>query len=485
MKMRTKVRAVTAALLALAALTATGPAQAADPDPGLALSNFELRPIKNRATLQDRVATMNQEFDNIGVNEILQNANNTGRFSSGVCNDAATAGTSTPQNLVSSFCFDTDDNGNSNSEWIPQGVTGVGDADADMTWGDATTGWDPAAHKPLLVTWYNKDDWNGDKVNDDVDVDGTNTAVKGVRISFIDSGTGKYAHVLLVYPFTNDSGNASWMGMRTTQKYGAGSLHAGGIVWYGYKLYVADTNRGFRVFDLRDIIDLQGNLPEGTSYGTDKTAVGRQSGVFYAHGYRYILPESDGWTNAGCDTLEMVPSPVCDMQDGDKTCTRYDVTPRFSSASLDRSASVRHVVTGEWCARPNTTEYATGRVVRWPMLDDGGLPKVSSDGLWKGDAAYRIPFDYRLDPSLNGGIQGVASYNGTYFLNQSLGTTSNGVTQVARPNSDGRLETLYTLQGAIGLEDLTIWPDRADPMFWTVTEYGGARMMYGIRPTQP
>jgi hypothetical protein len=38
--------------------------------------------------------------------------------------------------------------------------------------------------------------------------------------------------------------------------YRAINVHAGGVAWYGNYLYVADTEAGLRVFDLRKIFDL-------------------------------------------------------------------------------------------------------------------------------------------------------------------------------------------------------------------------------------
>ncbi|MFE5486090.1 hypothetical protein [Streptomyces sp. NPDC056527] len=484
MKRSFKTRAVLSIMATLAAsLLTAAPAQAVD-DPGLELGNFELRPIGNRAELQGRVDKLNADLPNIGVNSILKSDARQGTWSSGVCNSAAVEAGTKPENLTRSFCFDDADNGNANSEWWPQGVTTVADADEDQTWGDPETGWDPADHKPMMVTWYNKDDWNDDKKPDDADSDGLNTERKGVRVSFIDSSTGKYAHVLLVYPFINASGNASYMSVRTSQHYSSsqynyGSLHAGGIVWYGYYLYVADTNRGFRVFDLRNIVDL-GALP-ADKWGTSKNAIGRQDGVYHAHGYRYILPQSDGWTNTACDTVEPPPGTPCDMQDNDKTCEANDVTPKTSYAGLDRSSSVRHITTGEWCEKAQVTDaYTTGRVIRRPMNASGGTPKLDSNGYWAADEAYRIPFNTSYTD--NGGIQGAAVINGTYYLSQSRGS-SNGRLIVARPDtSTGRLvETSPRRVSAIGVEDLSVWPGSPNQL-WTVTEHPGQRMLFSVTP---
>ncbi|MFD3513119.1 hypothetical protein [Streptomyces sp. NPDC058657] len=490
MKKRYKPRTALVAVAAvLASLCATAPAQAAA-DPGLDLSNFVQRPIGNKAALQARVASLNADLPNVGLNSILKEANsgnaNVGQWNNTVCNDGATAGTSTPKNFGRSFCFDPDDNGQPNSEWWPQGLTSVADADQDQTWGDAEPGWNPAEHRPFIATWYNRDDWTDDNSTTPTDTDegGTNTERKGVRISVIDSSTGKYAHILLVYPFTNASGNTTYMSVRNSQHYDNGgrkysSLHAGGIVWYGNYLYVADTSRGFRVFDLRNIVDL-GALPEDER-GLTKTAIGRQDGKYYSHGYRYILPQSDGWTNTACDTNEPPPGTPCDIYDPKKNCTATDTAPTTSWASLDRSAARRHIVTGEYCNRNDVTSaLTTGRVIRWPMNTDGGTPATDSNGNWAATAAHRVPYDTAYDD--NGSIQGGAVIDGTYYLSQSRGSTNNGHLIIARPGSDGRLvETTARREMAIGIEDLTVWPGSPNRL-WTLTEYPGKRMMFSVTP---
>ena len=61
-------------------------------------------------------------------------------------------------------------------------------------------------------------------------------------------------------------------------------IHAGGVSWYGDYLYVADTGRGMRVFDMRKILK--------TNTGGTADQIGRQSsGVYYAHNYAYVLPQ--------------------------------------------------------------------------------------------------------------------------------------------------------------------------------------------------
>jgi len=83
----------------------------------------------------------------------------------------------------------------STSEWYPQGVDGRGHL--------------------LLVSWYSK-------------------LTGAARLSVVDLDAGRYGHVALV---TGDGKPVK--------------THAGGLAWREDLLYVADTNRGLRVFDLR------------------------------------------------------------------------------------------------------------------------------------------------------------------------------------------------------------------------------------------
>jgi hypothetical protein len=76
---------------------------------------------------------------------------------------------------------------------------------------------------------------------------------KGVRVTFLDPNTKRYRHVLLVYPYIRKNGWPSYEIVGRPQ----GGIHAGGILWYGNYLYVVDTRRGIRVFDMRYIFDLQ------------------------------------------------------------------------------------------------------------------------------------------------------------------------------------------------------------------------------------
>ncbi|MCC5580503.1 hypothetical protein IMZ11_33275 [Microtetraspora sp. AC03309] len=157
------------------------------------------------------------------------------------------------------FCFDAKDD--ATEKWYPQGLSCGSDAGLSS----------PSA---FAVSWY----WKPDP---------TAEPERGIRVSFLNVATLRYAHVLLVEP--DADGNPTPI-----------NVHAGGLVWYKDLLYVPDTTGGLRIFDLRD-------LSEG--------------GLF---GYSFMLPQSDMWH--------------CDPALG----------ARFSFASLDRSADPVLLVSGEY-----------------------------------------------------------------------------------------------------------------------------------------
>ena len=175
--------------------------------------------------------------------------------------------------------------------WWPQGITGS----ADATPGGVVDG-----HRELLVSWYSK---NG----------------KGTRVSFVNADSlsnTKYRHVLLVEP--NDSGG-----------FGLVQSHAGGIAWVGDYLYVAETDGGLRVFDMRHLL----KVPNPDD----------------ALGYAFILPQVG----------------------------LYKTEPglRFSFVALDRTNGPA-LVTGEY-----KKGAAGGRIVRWPLGADNLPTRQGRGGL--------------------------------------------------------------------------------------------------------
>ncbi|WP_406313666.1 hypothetical protein OHA77_35555 [Streptosporangium sp. NBC_01639] len=275
------------------------------------------------------------------------------------------------------YCFDADDN--AVRDWYPQGLTCSSDAGV----GAGT----------YVVSWYYKPETG---------------AERGVRLSFLNTATLRYRHVLLVQ--ARPDGDIAPI-----------DIHAGGIAWYGGLLYVADTTRGMRVFDTRQIFEIDGD---------GKTTIGRKGEVYNAFGYRYVMPQTDAWTSAG--------------------------GARFSFAAIDRTTPADTLISGEYVDTPGTF----GRVARWSLESDGSLS--ADGGVASALDAYRLP---------EAKIQGALSHDGTWYLSQAAGATRNGTLIVV---GDKIVKRPYP----VGPEDLTCVRDKKT--LWSVTEFAGRRVVYGV-----
>jgi hypothetical protein len=414
---RTRHALMVAIALVVSGLLPAAPAGAQAPS----LGDFKLR--ATTVDLQSRVNALGTRLLRSGVQPLLAEANRTA-VESGPCKDDAFGDIPAGSRW---FCFDRPDagEGGGHVEWIPQGVSTVADAQEDGLWGD---------REALLVSWY----------------DSAVAPKKGVRITFLEPNTRKYRHVLLVYPYMDAGGRLTYEIVGRPQ----GGIHAGGILWYGNYLYVVDTRRGIRVFDMRHIFDLQ-RSPSGDT--SDRTGIGWRSGKYRGFGYRYVMPQVDAWVNAaGPDNDE--PGFSCSGSGA----------PRFSYMALDRSEVPDRLVTGEYCDASNDV----GRVARWPLDGQTGRLRVEpGDGLVYATEAHRLARNQ---------IQGAVSYGGTWYLSRSNGSTQNGQLIVARPDAQpvGSLHATETRRAGIGPEDLSFWPARNQ--LWTVTEHAGRRMLYGV-----
>ena len=355
--------------------------------------------------LQNEANNLANQLPKSGIQKLLTNANRTAVRG---CSSSALTGVS---GVVDRWCFNSGDN--NTPEWYPQGVSGTGDAQADDLWG---------TKRAIVTSWYHKGD-------------------KGSRVTFLDPATGKYRHVLLVEPYTNSYGNPS---------YRAVKIHAGGIVWYGNYLYVVDTRRGIRVFDMRYVFDLT-ESPKGDT--SNKDLIGRRDGVYYGHGYRYVMAQIGAWTVPG--------------KQAGASCEPSG-PPRFGFIGLDRSPVPDTLITGEYCNPPEPKDDPTqyGRVARWPLDGQTGKLKTASDGRVYATEAYRAP---------SSNAQGVLALNGTWYLMTSAGSKNNGKLYKARPGAHPTYR-----KAAIGPEDLYYWPAR--DQIWTVAGYPGKRVLYAVRP---
>lgn len=457
----------TAAALAVALLgtvaVRSGTAGAAD---DVNLADFEL--VASGGSLQPMVDQLDAELHKSGVQKLLDNANRTATFGA-ACTTNPFGSMPAPANR---YCLDSDDT--ASREWVPQGVTSVSDARDDELWGD---------HQALLITSY--DNYNPGTVDGVRCVTSSNDACneKGVRVTFLDPATGKYRHVLLVWPYINSFGHVSFDALhaRDNPPPAQSGIHAGGIVWYGDYLYVADTTRGLRVFDMRHIVDLD---PDGdpdtddptqdglTSNVTDKLQIGRQHNVFYAYGYRYVMPQVATWVNN-------VPPD----NPGSSDCPKNGA-PKFSYVSLDRASVPDQLITGEYCD-PTSANPSNGRVALWPLNGGTGellWQRVGDDDVVRATDAFRLPVS---------NVQGATIVGGRWYFSKSRGC-GNGQLVVATHGSGG-WSVEATRQAAAGPEDLSYW--HGQNLVWTVTEHRlgtedandcasvpAGRVLYGLTP---
>lgn len=280
----------------------------------------------------------------------------------------------------------TDDFDDVNTEkWYPQGISSTADALGEGTY---------EGKDGFVVSWHD--------ANDD-----------SVRVTFVDRETNKYRHVLLVYPHAEDD-------------FRAVPIHAGGIVWYGNTLWVVDTGKGIRVFDLDHIWRVDSG-----------DGVGKKSGGGYsAQGYKYVLPQ----------------------------LTWYEFTPDFnfqhSYISLDRTASPDSIMVGEF--RRDSTVHPI-RVVQYDL--DYTIRRLRTDDAKeaKGTFAYCANIVR---------VQGSVQVDGTIYMSRSNGEDPG---EFFTWTPGGPAEVTSTVPK--GTEDLT-YDVRTDEIF-TVTEHPGLRVIIG------
>lgn len=322
------------------------------------------------------VSVLERELQRVSVDTVLAKANRvaTRKGSTG----AGAFATMAPK-PVDWYCFNAADN--VTREWYPQGLTCASDAGA--------------AGNAFVVSWYHSP---------------ASEAERGVRLTFLNTATLRYRHVLLVRVAAD--GDITPI-----------NIHAGGIAWYGDLLYVADTDRGLRVFDVRQIFEVNG---DGTS------TIGRKGGKYEAFGYRYVMPQTDAWTTTSGAV-------------------------RFSYTAVDRSTTPHTLICGEYVDTAGTV----GRVARWPLTAAGAL-NAPAGGVAAAADAYALP---------GGRIQGALSHNGTWYLSQTGGSTKNGTLIVVG-------ETVRKRSYPVGPEDLTCV--RGKKTLWSVSEFAGRRAVYGV-----
>lgn len=294
--------------------------------------------------------------------------------------------------------------------WYPQGITGGSDAAA----GDR-----PAGRRLVLVSWYHRTDAR---------------PTKGARISLADltdPDDVRYRHLLLVEPVERD-GSATF---GSAEYDGGDALHSGGIVWFGDLLYVADTARGFRVFDLGRIVEVT------HTDDRDRIGVAPRGDRVDAHGYRYVVPQ------------------IARYQLTDDACS-----VRFSFVGLDRSSDPPTLLSGEY-----HSDDADGRVVSWPVdAATGWLAERRGE-------VRAIDAHAAAQTRMQGGL----TWQGDLYLSSSSQTPSRyGRLYRTRPGLESRITAW-----PYGCEDL--YYERDTDRIWTATEHPDQREVVSIPLVRP
>ncbi|MGX4688667.1 hypothetical protein [Streptomyces sp. JNUCC 63] len=296
--------------------------------------------------------------------------------------------------------------------WRPQGIT----TNFDGWGGDATGPGGGTRKKVVLVSWYATD---------------TADSGLGARVSFVDitnPARPRYRHVLLVQPYNVRGGDYTFATAR---------IHAGGIGWYGNRLYIADTGRGLRVYNLDDMF----KVPRGSG-------IGRQDdGTFHAYGYEYVLPQS---------------------RDYHYTDSSHRLS-RYSQVAVDRTTSPHTLLVSEFHEGDEHPDTVT-RAVRWNL-------HPSSSALVPVDSENRVHSTGVAEILNARQTQGAVSVNGTYYLSVSKGSRR-GYLRTWREGSTSQAAAAWRLP--VGPEDLSYHGGTG--RLWGLNEYRGNRYVFAMKP---
>ncbi len=322
-----------------------------------------------------------------------------------------------PAGVAGGFQFDETDNGDCRN--YPQGITTSRDAVG------STNGGTYDGHQLVAVSWYTKD-----KCGD------TGKGVRS-RITLADwdaTYPDKYRKILLVEP-TGSFGSPDFTDI---------PIHAGGISWYGDYLYVADTSGGMRVFDMRKILEVNTDGPADQ--------IGRHGDKFYAHKYRYVLPQVGTISShvASGDTKKLTWSTISlDRAKPSIVMTEYTCKPEDTPKSEDA------------CKPGDTTPAGKPRAVRFPFAPGTELfaPKTVAT------EALTLPW-YK--------INGVGSHNGRWWFNSSGAK----ILYYWSPREGSAAHDWNLPFG----ESISYWedPNGAD-LLWTLQEGKGNRNVFAVK----
>jgi hypothetical protein len=310
--------------------------------------------------------------------------------------------------LDGGFCWDpsgttsNDDDG----PWVPQGITTTRDALGDNEYD---------GHQLIGISWYYENQSRLTLVDWDADWD------------------NKYRHVLFVEP-TGGSG-----------LFKDATTHAGGAMWYGDLLYIADsTNKGFRIFNFNNIYSADTNAFCANRVG--KVYDGGLGGYRYCgSGYALIMVQV-GWVTLSSSSKHL----------------------RLSTISLDRSTAPDSFLIAEYSDpnKPRSDDDASNnryhpRVVRWEL-----------------DATTRLPAASAAVDALSTNImrmQGVTSRYGKHYF-----ASSNGALPGFLRSWDLASDTVRKAGWVIGAESLSYWGGSPD-LIWTCTEHTNQRVVMAAR----
>ena len=282
--------------------------------------------------------------------------------------------------------------------WWPQGVSSSADAEPD----------EHVAGRPLLVTTSYARQVGGSS--------------HGCRVTFVDLGTLRYEHVLLVEPGVDADGSPTLAPVH---------LHAGGIVWHGPWLHLAATARGLVSCRVDDVLAV---AAPGVA-----DRLGVVGGRVTAYGHRFVLPVRR-LLRAGAE----------------KGRERF----RYSFLALDRSEETPALLSGEYARGDRSrrlARYEIDRATTLPRLDDDGAARP----VWLAEGVGRM--------------QGAVVRRGQHLVSVSNGPWLPGTIHAGRP---GALHA-HRLAVPMGPEDLTYWP--STDRVWSVTEHPGRRWFFAMR----
>ncbi|MGW6462159.1 hypothetical protein ACWF94_40590, partial [Streptomyces sp. NPDC055078] len=410
-----------------------------------------------------------------GVTQLMEQANRDAKWD-GACGPGAIYGPNLKPG--SRACWAPDDA--TSGEWIPQAITGVSDAQEDENWGDS-----PA--DPVVVATYDKTnpgrtDYAADRGTCENPSVSDACNEKGVRITFINQSTGKYRHVLLVWPYLNANNNISFDALHaregkcpadgpvTKSCRAQNGIHAGGMTWYGNYLYVADTANGMRVFDMRKIMDLNPDqnadvhdpTPDGLKSNVkEKRKVGRQSNVWFGFGYRYVMPQ--------VATLKFTTARNAGATD--KNQCYATGRPKASYVSLDRTGT-DSLALGEYCNYKNGST-SPGRVGTFPMASLAAAVEAPNTTV-NATEAFGLPDGGNLgNERMWHKIQGVLRHEGKWYFHRS-NMYSNGRLLQATEQSGQLVANPKALESSVGPEDLYMEHGRGNnqpPELWSLSEH--------------